>query len=72
MIGRVGTVLGKALVNIRHMDVGPSERTSRMRTPLRPPDTALMVISVDQPIPDWALGEIGSSGDIFGLTLVKL
>lgn len=72
MIGRVGTVLGKALVNIRHMDVGPSERTSRPRALYRPPDTALMVISVDEPIPDWALAEIGDSGDIFGLTLVKL
>lgn len=72
MIGRVGTVLGKALVNIRHMDVGPSERTPHSRPSLQPPDTALMIISVDKPIPDWALAEIGDSGDIFGLTLVKL
>lgn len=72
MIGRVGTVLGKAQVNIRHMDVGPSERTPHSRTPHRPLDTALMIISVDDPIPDWALAEIGDSGDIFGLTLVKL
>jgi D-3-phosphoglycerate dehydrogenase len=72
MIGRVGTVLGKARVNIRHMDVGPSERTPRPRLPGQPPDTALMIISVDDPIPDWALAEIGDSGDIFGLTLVKL
>jgi D-3-phosphoglycerate dehydrogenase len=72
MIGRVGTVLGKALVNIRHMDVGPSERSSHPRTSSRPPATALMIISVDEPIPNWALAEIGDSGDIFGLTLVKL
>jgi D-3-phosphoglycerate dehydrogenase len=72
MIGRVGTVLGKARVNIRHMDVGPSERIPRPRLPGQPPDTALMIISVDDPIPDWALAEIGDSGDIFGLTLVKL
>ena len=72
MIGRVGTVLGKAQVNIRHMDVGPSERTPRPRLPGQPPDTALMIISVDDTIPDWALAEIGDSGDIFGLTLVKL
>ena len=72
MIGRVGTVLGKAQVNIRHMDVGPSERGPRLRTPGQPPNTALMIISVDEPIPDWALAEIGDSGDIFGLTLVKL
>jgi len=72
MIGRVGTVLGKAKVNIRHMDVGPSERVPRSRDPQQPPDTALMLVSVDEPIPDWALAEIGEAGDIFGLTLVKL
>lgn len=72
MIGRVGTVLGKAGVNIRHMDVGPSERTPRSRPPEQTPDTALMIVSVDDPIPDWALAEIGETGNIFGLTLVKL
>src|SRR3989440_4157473 len=72
MIGRVGTVLGKAHVNIRHMDVGPIVRTPRQRNPQQQPDTALMIVSVDDPIPDWALEEIGAAGDIFGLTLVKL
>jgi D-3-phosphoglycerate dehydrogenase / 2-oxoglutarate reductase len=72
MIGRVGTVLGKANVNIRHMDVGPIVRTPRPRDAQHPPDTALMIVSVDDPIPDWALQEIGAAGDIFGLTLVKL
>lgn len=72
MIGRVGTILGKANVNIRHMDVGPSIRTPHPRDPKRPPDTALMIISVDDPIPGWALAEIDDTGDIFGLTLVKL
>lgn len=72
MIGRVGTVLGKAGVNIRHMDVGPIVRTPHQRDPQQPPDTALMIVSVDDPIPDWALQEIGAAGDIFGLTVVKL
>ncbi|HEX7736221.1 MAG TPA: phosphoglycerate dehydrogenase [Ktedonobacteraceae bacterium] len=72
MIGRVGTVLGKANVNIRHMDVGPSERVPHARDPQQPRNTALMLVSVDDPIPDWALAEIGEAGDIFGLTLVKL
>lgn len=72
MIGRVGTVLGKANVNIRHMDVGPSSRMPHYREARRSPDSALMIISVDEPIPDWALEEIGAAGDIFGLTLVKL
>ena len=72
MIGRVGTVLGKANVNICRMDVGPSVRTPQHRDPQQPPDTALMIISVDDLIPDWAMAEIGEAGDIFGLTLVKL
>lgn len=75
MIGRVGMVLGKAHVNIRHMDVGPIARAPHrdvQRGIERPRETALMVISVDDPIPDWALEEIGGAGDIFGLTLVKL
>jgi D-3-phosphoglycerate dehydrogenase len=72
MIGRVGTILGKAKVNIRHMDVGPSVRSPHTREPRRSPDTALMIISVDDPIPDWALEEIKGTGDIFGVTLVKV
>ena len=71
MIGRVGTILGKANVNIHRMDVGPSVRQPRMR-PQNPADTALMIISVDDPVPDWALEELGKSGDIFGVTMVKL
>jgi D-3-phosphoglycerate dehydrogenase / 2-oxoglutarate reductase len=72
MIGRVGTVLGKAHVNIRHMDVGPIVRAPHARDSHKTPDTALMIVSVDDPIPEWALAEIGAAGDIFGLTLVKL
>jgi len=72
MIGRVGTILGKAHVNIRHMDVGPSVRSPHTKDPKRSPDTALMIISVDDPIPDWAIEEIKGSGDIFGVTLVKV
>jgi D-3-phosphoglycerate dehydrogenase / 2-oxoglutarate reductase len=72
MIGRVGTILGKAKVNIRHMDVGPSVRSPHTREPRRSPDTALMIISVDDPIPNWALEEIKGTGDIFGVTLVKV
>ena len=72
MIGRVGTVLGKARVNIRHMDVGPISRAPHKRDAQHAPETALMIISVDDPIPGWALDEIGASGHIFGLTLVKV
>jgi D-3-phosphoglycerate dehydrogenase len=72
MIGRVGTVLGKANVNIRHMDVGPVTRSPHTRDRQQPPEIALMIISVDDPIPEWALEEIGASGDIFGMKLVKV
>ena len=72
MIGRVGTILGKANVNIRHMDVGPIVRTPHQHDPQQPPDTALMIVSVDDPIPPWALQEISAAGDIFGLTVVNL
>ncbi len=72
MIGRVGTILGKAQVNIRHMDVGPTVRAPHPRNGRRVPDTALMIISVDDPIPDWALEEIRGIGDISGVTMVKL
>src|SRR6266581_3409155 len=72
MIGRVGTILGRAQVNIRHMDVGPSLRSPHTKDPKRSPDTALMIISVDDPIPDWAIEEIKGTGDIFGVSLVKV
>lgn len=73
MIGRVGTELGKVGVNIRHMDVGPSVRSLRHRhDPHSTPDTALMIVSVDDALPDAALEEITRAGDIFGATLVKL
>lgn len=73
MIGRVGMELGKAGINIRHMDVGPSARSARRHyDPQTKPDTALMVVSVDDPISDSTLDEISKAGDIFGVTLVKL
>jgi D-3-phosphoglycerate dehydrogenase len=65
MIGQVGTILGKAGVNIRHMGVG-KPRPSGITDP------ALMVISVDDSIPQWALKEIGQTGDIFGVKVVNL
>src|SRR5258708_2785245 len=72
MIGRCGTILGKAHVNIRHMDVGPIVRAPRSQQAQSTPATALMIVSVDDPIPAWALEEIGAAGEIFGLTMVKL
>ncbi len=72
MIGKVGTILGRAGVNIRHMDVGPTSRGPRSASLLKQTDNALMIISVDELIPDWAMAEISEAGDIFGMTMVKL
>ncbi|GER92041.1 phosphoglycerate dehydrogenase [Dictyobacter vulcani] len=72
MIGLVGTVLGKAKVNIRHMDVGPSVRKARFYDTGRPSESALMVISVDNPIPQWALDEVNQTGTIYGVKMVNL
>jgi len=71
MIGHVGTILGKAGVNIRHMDVGPSVRKARAYDVERPTEPALMVISVDNAISDWALQDIRKAGDIFGVKVVN-
>lgn len=69
MIGRVGTILGNAGVNIRDMDVGPqgTERHAQ-----RPRGQALMVLSLDDAVPSWALDQIRESQDIFDLTMAKL
>lgn len=73
MIGRVGTELGKAGINIRYMDVGPSERSARHRyEPQTTPDTALMIVSVDDRPSEEALEALRKTGDIYGVTLVKL
>src|SRR5437588_2375606 len=69
MIARVGTVLGKAKVNIRHMDVGPIVRTPHTGDDQRPRETAPMITSVHDPVPGGALNEIGGAGASFGLTL---
>jgi D-3-phosphoglycerate dehydrogenase / 2-oxoglutarate reductase len=71
-VGTVGTVLGKAGVNIRHMDVGPSVRKARSYDPQRPTESALMVISVDNSIPEWALNEINQTGKFFDVKMVNL
>ncbi|HEU5227380.1 MAG TPA: phosphoglycerate dehydrogenase [Ktedonobacteraceae bacterium] len=72
MIGRVGTVLGKAKINIRHMDVGPSVRRLRPYMQRGTQDTALMIVSVDEPIPDSVLAEIIQDELIMGATVVGL
>jgi D-3-phosphoglycerate dehydrogenase / 2-oxoglutarate reductase len=71
MIGLVGTILGDAGVNIAHMDVGPvaSAIAGRER---RPGGEALMVLSLDNPVPAEALARIRQMPDITGTTVITL
>jgi D-3-phosphoglycerate dehydrogenase len=48
MIGRIGTILGGAGVNIANMAVSRNRREAR----------ALMVLTVDSPVPDDVLGQL--------------
>jgi D-3-phosphoglycerate dehydrogenase len=71
MIGRVGTVLGDANVNIAHMDVGPvaSAIAGRER---HPGGEAVMVLSLDNPVPPEALMRIRQMSDITDTTVITL
>ncbi len=67
MIGRVGTILGEAGVNISHMDVGPVAGTNKGGG-----GEALMVLALGGPVPDEALERIRASEGIFAITSVVL
>jgi D-3-phosphoglycerate dehydrogenase len=71
MIGRVGTILGDAAVNIRRMDVGPVAPLGggRARTT---GGEALMILSVDDAVPERAIEQIRATQSIFGITHVVL
>ncbi|MGO8947072.1 MAG: phosphoglycerate dehydrogenase [Ktedonobacterales bacterium] len=70
MIGRVGTILGDAGVNIGHMDVGPIAGVSGRGKSSG--GEALMVLSVDDTIPEAAIEQIRLTHDIFNITSVRL
>jgi D-3-phosphoglycerate dehydrogenase len=67
MIGRVGTILGEAGVNISHMDVGPVAGTNKSQG-----GEALMVLALDNGVPAEALERIHQSPGIFAITSVVL
>ena len=70
MIGRVGTLLGDAGVNIAHMDVGPvAAAAGRER---QPGGEALMILSLDNPVPAEALERIRGLSDITSTVLITL
>ncbi|PWT71437.1 MAG: phosphoglycerate dehydrogenase [Chloroflexi bacterium] len=71
MIGQVGTILGDAGVNIGHMDVGPIIEPTSGRAKSSGGE-ALMVLSVDDAIPESAIKQIRQTQDIFNITSVRL
>lgn len=71
MIGRVGTILGDAGVNIQHMDVGPVAREIAGHEHAQGGE-ALMVLSLDDAVSDEAIEQIRHTHDIFGITSVVL
>ena len=71
MVGRVGTILGEAGVNISHMDVGPVASMAGGRT-RQAGGEALMILALDGPVPEDALERIDEADGIFAITSVVL
>jgi D-3-phosphoglycerate dehydrogenase len=71
MIGRVGTILGDAGVNIAHMDVGPvaAGMAGRERNP---GGEALMILSLDDPVPSETLERLRALPDLSQVTVIAL
>ena len=62
MIGLVGTVLGEADINISSMQVGRRERRG----------DALMILSVDEPVPVNVIERIRQAVSIASIKVIKL
>lgn len=62
VIGQVGTILGEADVNISSMQVGRRQRRGE----------ALMVLSVDEPVPGDLLGRLRSVANMETVRVIKL
>src|SRR5579884_123510 len=71
MIGKVGVILGDAGVNISHMDVGPVAVPGVGRNRVSGGE-ALMVLLLDDKVPDAALERIHATEGIFGVASVVL
>ena len=71
MIGRVGTILGDAGVNIGHMDVGPLAGHLPARGRVRGGE-ALMILSIDDEAPPEAIERIRQTESIRGMVSVAL
>ncbi len=62
IIGKVGTIMGRADINISFMQVG--RKVARGR--------AMMILGLDDPIPDEVLAEVRAVEDIGNIRLVRL
>jgi D-3-phosphoglycerate dehydrogenase len=62
IIGRVGTLLGEADINISSMQVG--RRTPRGQ--------ALMILSVDEPVPGTVVERIRQAANVEAIKVIKL
>jgi D-3-phosphoglycerate dehydrogenase len=62
LLGAVGKITGDANINISAMHVGR----------LEPRGDALMVLALDEPLPDKVLEKIRSESDIYTATLAKV
>jgi len=67
VIGRVGTILGNANVNINHMDVGPLDAAGPNAS-----GEALMILNIETPAPAEALAAIRAVDGIRDAIAVKL
>ena len=75
MIGRVGTILGDAGVNIGHMDVGPAPAVSGQAAQHGERalgGEALMILSLDDAVPPEAIEHIRTTPAIASITSVVL
>jgi len=71
MVGKVGTILGAAGVNIGHMDVGPVA-VPGLGKARNAGGEALMILSLDDAVPEAALERIRATEGISGVSSVVL
>jgi D-3-phosphoglycerate dehydrogenase / 2-oxoglutarate reductase len=72
MVGKVGTILGEAGVNIGRMDVGPVAPPGAAKRPATNGGEALMILSLDDPVPVDALERIRLADGIASVESVTL
>jgi D-3-phosphoglycerate dehydrogenase / 2-oxoglutarate reductase len=72
MVGKVGTILGEAGINIGRMDVGPVAPPGAAKRPATNGGEALMILSLDDTVPADTLERIRLADGIAGVESVTL